>query len=432
MILLTLSGLCIVRALLPADLVVDEWDTGAAQFAAFYLTLLGVGLLQADEAARRFVCVAAAPAALLGVAILVTGAGYERAAGGALVAFAGGLFLALLGREASTGRAAAGVVLAAAGSLLFFPAEIAAARAPREEARRRLAEWKAAEPSFERKDVGVRVAPPEGWVVLRPGSPFVPPDSSDLVALLHDASGTRAVVRLDTELRGGESLDDALDRHLGLWRAREPELENGARADLRLGDVPARRVFVKWKREKVAWAGHLVAWKDASRTLVLATWYEAARLESALPEAEKAIAALAVSRPLAARIAAAAATAAGQMPQMTPATVELLVARRPEADAPSLFREGLATASLGFERLERDQVRDMGEINNVLYGRMSAADRVWMADYVRRVRSAQPTTPEEDARAMRAMAAAVGQLPEASRERLRAILHNAVAAALHG
>jgi hypothetical protein len=85
----------------------------------------------------------------------------------------------------------------------------------------------------------------------------------------------------------------------------------------------------------------------------------------------------------------------------------------------------------GRERLGREQVRDMGEINNALYGRMPASDSAWMADYLRRVRSAQATTPEEDARAMRAMAAAVLQLPAASRERLRAILQDAVSAAVH-
>ena len=61
-----------------------------------------------------------------------------------------------------------------------------------------------------------------------------------------------------------------------------------------------------------------------------------------------------------------------------------------------------------------------------------AADSSWMEDYVRRVRSAQATSPEEDARAMRAMAAAVGRLPEASRAELRAILENAVVAAVRG
>ena len=74
----------------------------------------------------------------------------------------------------------------------------------------------------------------------------------------------------------------------------------------------------------------------------------------------------------------------------------------------------------------------MGEINTALYGQMPAADSAWMEDYVRRVRAAQATTPEEDARAMRAMAAAVNRLPEASRARLRTILEGAVASALRG
>ena len=117
---------------------------------------------------------------------------------------------------------------------------------------------------------------------------------------------------------------------------------------------------------------------------------------------------------------------------MTRRALELLVARQPEADLPTLFRQGLAAASVGFQRLGPDQARDMGEINRALYGGMPAADAAWMEDYVRRVRAAQATRPEEDARAMRVMAAAAGRLPEPSRARLRAMLENAVTAAVQG
>jgi hypothetical protein len=120
------------------------------------------------------------------------------------------------------------------------------------------------------------------------------------------------------------------------------------------------------------------------------------------------------------------------MPQMTRRAIELVVARRPDADAATLFREGLAAASVGFQRLDPAQVRDMGEINRALYAQMPAADSAWMEDYVRRVRAVQPTSADEDARAMRAMAAAVGRLPEAARARLRVILENAVASAYRG
>ena len=72
----------------------------------------------------------------------------------------------------------------------------------------------------------------------------------------------------------------------------------------------------------------------------------------------------------------------------------------------------------------------MTQINRALYGGMPAADAAWMEDYLRRVRGGLPTFPEEDARGMRAMAAAVSRLPEASRERLRTILEHAITVAL--
>ena len=142
--------------------------------------------------------------------------------------------------------------------------------------------------------------------------------------------------------------------------------------------------------------------------------------------------ALSLSLPLSAQIERTTGAASAEMPQMTRHVIELLIARRPEADLPALFREGLSAVSIGFERLGRDQTRDMGDINRALYGGMPAADGAWMEGYVRRVRGAQPTGPEEDARAMRVMAAAVGRLPEPSRARLRTILEHAVTAAVEG
>jgi hypothetical protein len=161
---------------------------------------------------------------------------------------------------------------------------------------------------------------------------------------------------------------------------------------------------VAWGREGAAFAGSAVAWQDASRTLVLAVWYETAEAEQAVEALDDLRRALAVTLPLTAQIARTADAAAGEMPQISRRAIEILVARRPAADLPTLFRDGLAAASDGFPRLGPEQAGD--------------------------VRAAQPTRPDEDTRAMRAMAAAVKRLPETSRERLRTILEHAIAVAL--
>lgn len=428
----TFAGLCVVRSQLPADFVVDTWDRGGVEFAAFYLTLLGVGLLQSSDNARRFVCFVAVPMALLAMALVFTGEAPDRLVGLALLALAVGMFVLLIGRDASPARTAAGMLIAGVGTAAFFPAEIALARAPRAEARRRIAEWRELDPSFARDDVGVRLRASEGWVVLRRGSPFVPVDASELVALVHEPTNARAVISVDPELHPGETLDAALDRLVERWRRREPDLEEGPRSSVEFGAIGGRSVDVEWTADEKGWAGQAVAWQDASRTLFLASWYESDAQAAALPAVATLEAALSLSRPLAARIATNVGVAAREIPQLTPRALELLVARRPEADAPGLFREGLVALSIGFGGLDRATARDMGAINGALYGHMSPADSAFMEDYVRRVRGAEATTPEEDARAMRAMAAAVNRLPEDSRARLRTILEHAVVAALRG
>ena len=132
-------------------------------------------------------------------------------------------------------RATAGGRVAALGVSGFFPAEIAYARAPREEARRRIAEWREADSAYGRADLGVRLQAPEGWVVLRKGSPFVPADASEIVALVHEPSDARAVISVDPDLHPGEKIDAALDRLVERWRRREPELVEAGRSTIELG-----------------------------------------------------------------------------------------------------------------------------------------------------------------------------------------------------
>jgi hypothetical protein len=429
-LLFTLAALCVVRSWLPEDWVVEAWNPGATQFAALYLTLLGVGLVQASDNARRFVWLACVPLLLLAAALVVTGGRGDRLFGLALAALAGGLGGLLFGRRPSTGRVTASLAAGAVGVALVFPMEIALARAPREEARRALAEWTAAEKRSVRDDIGVRLSAPEGWVVLRPASPYVPADPDTVVALLHEKTQARAILRVEPQPQAG-TLDEYLDGFAEGWGSREKDLRVEGRGGVALGPVNARRIDVAWTRDGVHYAGRAVAWRDDTRTLVLAAWQEAAAADST-EEIDRLQGALALSLPLSAQVARTIGAASAELPQMTRHAIELLIARRPEADLPALFRDGLAVVSVGFARLGPEQVRDMGEINRVLYGAMPAADGAWMEGYVGRVRGAQPTRPEEDARAMRAMAAAVGRLPEPSRARLRTILEQAVAAAVQG
>jgi hypothetical protein len=426
-LLFALAGLAVVRAWLPEDWVGETWDPGAAQFLAFYLTLLGVGLLQGSENARRFVVVASAPLLLLAAAVVLAGTGRERLFGLALGALAAGLGGLLFGRDPSAARTGAFVAVAAAGAALVFPLEIAVAREPRDEARRTLARWTAAEREWSRPDVGVRLSAPAGWVVLRPGSPYVEADPAVAVALLHERTEAVVALRVEPEPRAG-TLDEYLEGLAERWAGGESDLQVEGAVGTTLGEVPARRIGLSWSRKDGRFSGSLLAWQDARRTLALTARYEADAAEPALEAIDELRRTVSVTLPLTTRIAATAAAAAEAMPQLSRRAIEILVARQPDAGLPALFRESLAAASLGVERLDPRQGQDVGEINRALYGGMPAAEAAWMEGYVGRVRAAQPTTPEEDARAMRSMAAAVNRLPETSRERLRAFLEMAVTA----
>jgi hypothetical protein len=430
-ILFALAAACIARSWLPDAWTGTHWDGGSTAFAAFYFALLGLGLVQGSDPARRFLILATGLLTLACGLALVVASARGRLLGAALAALAVGLAGLAVFPPASRLRTTVCAALAVAGLLAAVPSEILLAREPGDEARRRLAEWSLPDRSYAAAEDGVSLNVPGGWVLLRQGHPFTRIPGAT-VELAHGAPIARAALHVDRDAGAGDGLDGYLDRHLERWRRVAPNLQEQGRSPARIGDVPARRLDVAWTEGQQAYSGYTIAWRDSSTLLAWSAWHPARATDSELDRLQ---AALAVKLPLTSAVSSATAALATEMPQLSPSTVAAVLSRKSwlARSSPGVaFREVLLALSRGFALLDREQVHDMGEVNAALYGSVPPGDRERLAGYMDRVRALQPTTVEEDLEAMRATRAAVERLPENRRTRLRTIMDSAVLAGIGG
>jgi hypothetical protein len=422
----------IVLPRMPQSWTNASYDADQAGFSALYVSLLGIGLLQGSDAARRFVLLVSLLAVPLGALLLFApqpGVGWF---GTTLALLALGLIGLLFRPPASAARAAAFGILAVIAAAAFVPAEILLARAPREAARRQLAEWTAPEARFEDRDLGVSLEPPAEWAILKRGNPYVAiPDPT--LALAHWELSARAALELERDVRDVVALRTYEERYLERRSEHQPTLISEPGLETTVGDVPARRLSLTWTDDDVEYWGQVVLWRDQSRFFVWTTWCPAedAEARSAIESLEKG---LTITQPLAKAAAAAVMVISAEMPEFSKQTVEALLRHRETlaGSPPALtFREALYAASRGLQLVPREQVSDLAEVNGALYQLLPPAERARLSNYMDRVRAFDATvTAEDDEWAMRAVRGAFERLAEAKRTRLREILDTSALAAL--
>ena len=121
-----------------------------------------------------------------------------------------------------------------------------------------------------------------------------------------------------------------------------------------------------------------------------------------------------------------------EVPALTPAAAELLMARSQAKvlEPDQAFRrsfEALANALPGWKGGEAQEV---GHLIASCYATLTPRDRTRLAAYVEKVQKHQHTTPSEDGDMAQLMKAAVLSLPEPKRTRLQALYQKAVEAAV--
>jgi hypothetical protein len=416
-------------ALLPARFVRELHDVPWWPIASGLLAA-GLLLLPGWELARTLVRILAllAAIALFPLAGIVIAEGVR---GKGLIVLAAawlllsGVFALLAGgvlRVVSLLLAVVAVLVGAAGIGYFgFVPEN-----PRDRAIR---EWDSGERRWADDNLGVALSLPAGWRTLRAGNPLLGSPQAR-VTFAHPLSSTVAWLRAEPAPRGVLSADDQVDRALSARRAARPGQKELARSDVAVGDLMGRRVDTSSEGPDGKLRARTVAWKDGGTYFTLEAEAPEAQAAVAGRELDALLAGFSSNGKLAQRLRAAVQSVADQLPHLTPRAAEILMLQSggEAANPAAVFRQSVEWALRGLPSLAGDR-SEIDTLSVMIRGLMTPEGWDKLAAYVERVRSGQPTTPDEDREIADLARPAVLGLTETNRVRLQALTEKAVAAA---
>jgi hypothetical protein len=283
---------------------------------------------------------------------------------------------------------------------------------------------------FADEALGLRLNLPEGWIALRPDSPFFHAPTAKL-RIAHPRLGAFGRLSAQTGARGTRSLEATLDRALEDWRVFAAGLQEQGRSDTSVSSTPARKASVTWSTEGQENRGTALVWRDGWNDLVLLVWGPGATAAEVNTATDALVSHLQMAGVAAARIRTAADAVGPAIPELSRASVEALVEERLAAGqgTEDLPQGSIRVVSRGLRALSSQEAPEMGQIYAQVYDPMAEADRQRLAGWQREVRAGRKVVSEE-AQALRVMLRdALAALPEEARLRLQALNEKAIAAA---
>jgi hypothetical protein len=217
-----------------------------------------------------------------------------------------------------------------------------------------------------------------------------------------------------------------------VWAARQrqrPSLKQTGRADLNVGNQPAKRLSGSFDGDGGRFQESVTAWRDGWVYFSLVSW-----LPEGAPRADRDTEALvqgvSTQGEFAVRLQTALVNVTMEVPQLTPAAAEMLMggseAKVLEPD--QAFRRSIEALSRALPSLSKKDSQELGQITSATYAALAPRDRGALLAYVARVRDRQATTAAQDKEAGRIMKAAVLRLAPARRTRLQEIYQQAIQA----
>jgi hypothetical protein len=300
--------------------------------------------------------------------------------------------------------------------------------APPGEAARRVLEWGTPERAFNDAAAGLTLQLPAGWVVLRPGSPFLSPPETARVTLAHPRQGGFAWLLLEPAPKGVATPDQYLDRLVAARRAaRVSGYTAGSRTNASLGSLSGRRGEATWSDGQVQQKEIVVAALDGWMAMALVAWMP--ETGASRPGGIDTLAAGLVARgALAARFKQAVEAAVAAVPHLTTAAAEQLMARSEARvlEPEQAFRRSLVALAQRLPALSQAESRELAGLTAAAYAGVPWSDRGRLSSYIERIRRGDSTTAEEDRVMGRLMREAEERLTAARRLRLQAYYDQAI------
>ncbi len=396
------------------------------------LCALGLLLVRAWDVARRIVRLVAllAAAAALPMAGLFVARGMRGEALATLASawlLVAGLVGLLAPRLPWLPAIAALVVIGAGGAGLvrFAPAEGGGAPAA-------INAWAAAGGQVLDAEIGLSLALPRGWVVLKPGNPLVPAPAHTRVALANPRVSGYALLLVQPPPSRVLMLEHYLDHVITQRRLAATAYDEDWRRDGRLGAVASRRAAGRRAGSDGRFVERAAVAQDGDRYFALVAWVPEAGGGRALEEIDALEAAITLSGVRDAGRRAAVQTANLELPHLSLRAIERLVELGGPAAPGELFRRAVAASARGIPSLAPGEAQELQALTGTALVALTWSERSQLGDYLRRAAAAQATQPDEDERMRTLMKTGSARLGESQRARLGALHGRAIEAALAG
>ena len=335
-------------------------------------------------------------------------------------------------RAAAPPRRPVGLIVAAGVALLALSGLAAYfLLVPRERAGDRMRDDALPERRFADAALGLKLDLPEGWILLKPESVlFVAPQARARFA--EPAVGALGALWIESLPPGVMTLDVFIDRLVDLRRALVSDYREIGRVEATLSGRPARRLQASWVEDGAEQRVTIVASRDAWAYVALATWGPSRGGPSVQEKLDLLGRGVQLSGSLEAKVKEAADTVQGEVPELSRASLELILRDRlgNGGAAEEAADASVRAVSQGLPALTREEAQELQQIYGQVYGPIPEADRQRLAAWLRELRAGRKAAAPDEAQALRQMLKdALAALPEEARQRLQALNEKAIGAA---
>jgi hypothetical protein len=301
-------------------------------------------------------------------------------------------------------------------------------RPRRSEGDAKVIEWASHERRIADDDIGFAIDLPEGWRALTKGNPLVQPPREARLTVGHTRVRALGYLLVDTAPRGVVTADEYLDLIAASRRRQIVSLKELSRTDVRVGALPGRKAMSTWESGAAKYQDTLWVWRDGWIFFALAAWAPAEDAAAAAREMDALVRGIVNQGALAARTQEAVSRVTEEVPHLTPASAETLMAlsEAHTLDAPEAFRRSFSLMSQSLPQLSRAEASEFASLTAAIYASVPWKQRAKLEAYFRRVRGRESTSPAEDAEMAQAVKSAVLGLKPARRARLQAIYDKAI------
>ena len=428
LLLLGCTGAAVFLCLHPQDAVppLDRapWWPVALGFLAFALALL-----PGWELSRKLGRVAALVVGILAFPLLgilfaqgVRGSALLAVVGAVVLSFA--LFAFLAEPAPHWAKAALGLlaVLGGGGLSGYF------GYAPETDAQKQIREAVTTEHRFSDPSLGVNLELPEGWSVLKKDTAVVATPADAKVVFAHPRQQAFGYLATASAPEGVTSLDGWLDRVMTKRRKDQAAVKEESRTEVAVGTLTGRRATATWNAAGVAYRESATAWRDGWVYYALVAW---APESAGASDLDALTTGVTVAGTLATTLQKAVQKVTLEVPALTPAAAELLMARSEAKvlEPDQAFRRSFEAVANAWPGWIGPEAQEMARLIASCYSTLTPRDRTRLATYVEKVQRHQLTNPQEDREMAQLMKAAVLRLPDDKRTRLQVLYQKAVEAA---